>query len=72
MQSENLQSKFDNFNWDNSKIKFKAWCKGETGFPIVDAAMKELWETGYMHNRMRMITASFLVKNLLIDWRWGE
>ena len=72
MQSENLQSKFDNFNWDNSRIKFKAWCKGETGFPIVDAAMKELWETGYMHNRMRMITASFLVKNLLIDWRWGE
>tara|TARA_B100001094_G_scaffold77062_1_gene73434 strand:+ start:1276 stop:2646 length:1371 start_codon:yes stop_codon:yes gene_type:complete len=72
MQFDNLRTKFDKFEWDNSKSKFKAWCRGETGFPIIDAAMKELWETGYMHNRMRMITASFLVKNLLIDWRWGE
>ena len=72
MEYKNLQTKFDNFRWDNSKTKFKAWCKGDTGFPIIDAAMKELWETGYMHNRMRMVTASFLVKNLLIDWKWGE
>ena len=72
MENDNLQEKFNNFKWENDKNKFIAWTKGETGFPIVDAGMKELWETGYMHNRVRMVTASFLVKNLLIDWRMGE
>ena len=72
MENKNLQTKFDKFNWDNSSEKFDAWKKGETGFPIVDAGMKELWQTGYMHNRIRMVVASFLVKNLLIDWRMGE
>jgi len=72
MAKDNLQKKFDNFNWDNNEQNFDAWKKGETGFPIVDAGMKELWQTGYMHNRIRMVVASFLVKNLLIDWRLGE
>tara|TARA_B100001173_G_scaffold239390_1_gene209143 strand:+ start:162 stop:1532 length:1371 start_codon:yes stop_codon:yes gene_type:complete len=72
METDNLQTKFDDFEWQNSTEKFNAWKKGETGYPIVDAAMRELWQTGYMHNRMRMVTASFLVKNLLIDWRLGE
>ncbi|MFA1560468.1 deoxyribodipyrimidine photo-lyase [Aliivibrio fischeri] len=58
--------------WDNNLDNFERWCKGETGFPIVDAAMKQLNTTGWMHNRLRMITASFLVKDLHIDWRWGE
>ena len=72
MQSKNLQSKFDNFEWENSPEKFEAWKKGETGFPIIDAGMKELWQTGYMHNRIRMVVSSFLVKNLSIDWKLGE
>ncbi len=58
--------------WRNNDEEFKRWCDGTTGFPIVDAGMRELNETGFMHNRVRMITASFLVKDLLIDWRWGE
>ncbi len=58
--------------WRNNEIEFEKWCKGETGFPIVDAGMRELNATGFMHNRVRMITASFLVKDLLIDWSWGE
>ncbi len=58
--------------WRNNEKEFEAWCKGETGYPIVDAGMRELNATGFMHNRLRMITASFLVKHLLIDWRWGE
>lgn len=56
----------------NSKAHFAAWCEGRTGFPLVDAAMRQLNETGYMHNRLRMISASFLVKDLHVDWRWGE
>lgn len=64
--------KFDKLKWSYSKQDFNAWCKGQTGFPIVDAGMRELNETGFMHNRVRMITASFLVKDLQIDWRWGE
>ena len=72
MQYKNFQSKFDNFNWSNSKEKFESWKKGQTGFPFIDAGMQELWQTGYMHNRVRMVVASFLVKNLLIDWKWGE
>jgi deoxyribodipyrimidine photo-lyase len=58
--------------WENDPAEFKAWCNGETGYPIVDSAMRQLMETGWMHNRARMIVASFLVKDLLIDWRWGE
>jgi deoxyribodipyrimidine photo-lyase len=58
--------------WDNNANGFAAWCKGKTGYPIVDAAMRQLVESGWMHNRARMITASFLTKDLLIDWRWGE
>ena len=58
--------------WENDEAAFEAWCKGQTGYPIVDAAMRQLWQTGWMHNRARMIVASFLVKDLLVDWRWGE
>ncbi len=68
----NLQSKFDRFQWRQPGPELKAWQKGQTGIPIVDAGMRELWHTGTMHNRVRMIVASFLVKNLLIDWRHGE
>jgi deoxyribodipyrimidine photo-lyase len=58
--------------WENDETSFAAWCAGRTGYPVVDAAMRQLVETGWMHNRARMIVASFLVKDLLIDWRWGE
>ncbi len=58
--------------WRNHEHEFQAWCEGKTGYPIVDAGMRELNTTGYMHNRVRMITASFLTKHLLVDWRWGE
>ena len=68
----NLQAKFDTFPWVNDKNYLNCWQKGQTGYPIVDAGMRELWKTGYMHNRVRMIVGSFLVKNLLIDWRKGE
>ena len=68
----NFNQKFDNFEWDTNKKNFNLWKLGQTGFPIVDAGMRELYETGYMHNRVRMITASFLVKDLLIDWRLGR
>jgi deoxyribodipyrimidine photo-lyase len=60
------------FPWDNNEALFEAWCNGQTGYPIVDAAMRQLNETGWMHNRCRMIVASFLTKDLIIDWRWGE
>jgi len=70
--SQPLITKFQDFPWENNRILFSKWCQGQTGFPIVDAAMHQLNETGYMHNRARMIVASFLTKNLLIDWRWGE
>lgn len=63
---------YDAIRWSNNEAAFTAWCKGQTGYPIVDAGMRELNETGYMHNRVRMIVASFLTKHLLIDWRWGE
>ena len=69
---KNLQNKFDSFPWKQDKIKLEAWKQGKTGFPIVDAGMRELWQTGYIHNRIRMVVGSFLVKNLLIDWRYGE
>jgi deoxyribodipyrimidine photo-lyase len=61
-----------NFPWDNNEYYFKAWCEGRTGYPIVDAAMRQLNETGWMHNRCRMIVASFLTKDLIINWQWGE
>ncbi|XWN35122.1 MAG: deoxyribodipyrimidine photo-lyase [Roseivirga sp.] len=63
---------YDEVAWENDPKLFQAWCEGRTGYPIVDAGMRELNATGYMHNRLRMITASFLTKHLLIDWRWGE
>lgn len=71
LPSKNFQEKFDNFPWGNNKSFLKAWQKGQTGYPIVDAGMRELWQTGFMHNRVRMIVASFLIKNLLVDWRLG-
>lgn len=63
---------YDRIAWINNESQFKAWCVGQTGYPMVDAGMRELNATGYMHNRVRMVTASFLAKHLLIDWRWGE
>ncbi|QHT66618.1 deoxyribodipyrimidine photo-lyase [Rhodocytophaga rosea] len=63
---------YDQIQWRNNEQEYKLWCMGQTGYPIVDAGMRELNATGFMHNRVRMITASFLVKHLLIDWRWGE
>lgn len=70
--TENFKSKYNQIVWRNNEQDFEKWCKGETGFPIVDAGMRQLNKTGYMHNRVRMITAGFLCKHLLIDWRWGE
>ena len=67
-----FRKEYDNIEWRNNEDEFALWCKGQTGYPIVDAGMRELNATGYMHNRVRMITASFLTKHLLIDWRWGE
>lgn len=67
-----FKKEYDNIPWRNNEEEFNAWCEGKTGYPIVDAGMRELNATGFMHNRVRMITASFLVKHLLIDWRWGE
>ncbi|MFC3880381.1 cryptochrome/photolyase family protein [Algoriphagus namhaensis] len=63
---------YDHIPWRHDEVDFKAWCEGKTGYPIVDAGMRELNETGYMHNRVRMVVASFLTKHLLLDWRWGE
>lgn len=70
--SESFKPKYDRIPWRNNEKEFSAWCQGKTGYPIVDAGMRELNNTGFMHNRVRMITASFLTKHLLIDWRWGE
>ncbi len=67
-----FKKKYDFIPWRNDETEFKSWCKGETGYPIVDAGMRELNATGFMHNRVRMVVASFLTKHLLIDWRWGE
>ena len=66
------REQFKNFPWENNPEHFQAWCKGQTGYPIVDAAMRQLNQTGWMHNRCRMIVASFLTKDLITDWRWGE
>jgi deoxyribodipyrimidine photo-lyase len=67
-----FKPQYDAIKWRNDEQQFLSWCKGETGYPIVDAGMRELNETGFMHNRVRMIVASFLTKHLLIDWRLGE
>ena len=65
-------SQYDSLVWDNDQVQFQRWCEGTTGFPVVDAGMRELNRTGFMHNRVRMIVASFLIKDLHISWRWGE
>ncbi|TWR24523.1 deoxyribodipyrimidine photo-lyase [Mucilaginibacter achroorhodeus] len=67
-----FRPEYDRIRWENDEKQFKAWCEGKTGYPLVDAGMRQLNATGYMHNRVRMVTASFLSKDLLIDWRWGE
>ncbi len=67
-----FRPQYDRIAWINDETQFKKWCEGRTGYPMVDAGMRELNETGYMHNRVRMVVASFLTKHLLIDWRWGE
>jgi deoxyribodipyrimidine photo-lyase len=69
---EAFRRQYDKIEWRNNEEEFKKWCEGKTGYPIVDAGMRQLNETGFMHNRVRMITSSFLIKHLLIDWRWGE
>lgn len=68
----NFRTKYDNVEWMNNEIEFERWCNGMTGYPLVDAGIRQLNETGYMHNRVRMITSGFLCKHLLINWRWGE
>jgi deoxyribodipyrimidine photo-lyase len=67
-----FKPQYERVPWRNKEEEFEKWSRGETGFPIVDAGMRELNATGFMHNRVRMIVSSFLVKDLLIDWRWGE
>jgi deoxyribodipyrimidine photo-lyase len=67
-----FKHEYENIEWRNNEEEFECWCEGKTGYPIVDAGMRELNQTGFMHNRVRMIVASFLSKHLLIDWRWGE
>ncbi|WP_372652223.1 deoxyribodipyrimidine photo-lyase [Halobacteriovorax sp.] len=72
VQNAPFREKYEGIEWRNNKKEFKLWCEGRTGFPLVDAGMRELNATGHMHNRVRMVVASFLIKDLLIDWRWGE
>ena len=72
VENHNFKKKFEDFPWRNNESEFRLWCEGNTGYPLVDAGMRQLNQTGYMHNRIRMITAGFLTKHLLIDWRWGE
>ena len=69
---KSFKSKYDNIEWRNNEDEFKLWCEGKTGYPLVDAGMRQLNETGFMHNRVRMLVGSFLCKHLLNDWRWGE
>ncbi len=71
-EGRTFKPEYEFIEWRNNEEEFQKWCEGQTGYPIVDAGMRELNETGFMHNRVRMITASFLSKHLLIDWRWGE
>jgi deoxyribodipyrimidine photo-lyase len=70
--NHSFKEKYEAITWRNNEVEFKKWCDGNTGYPFVDAGMRELNATGFMHNRVRMITAGFLCKHLLIDWRWGE
>lgn len=70
--NKSFKEKYDWIQWNNNEADFKNWCEGKTGYPMVDAGMRELNATGHMHNRVRMVVASFLCKHLLIDWRWGE
>ena len=70
--TKNFRPKYDGIQWINNKEDYDNWCQGKTGYPLVDAGMRQLNETGYMHNRVRMVTAGFLCKHLLIDWRYGE
>ena len=69
---KSFKAKYDRIEWRNNEAEFLKWCNGETGYPLVDAGMRQLNETGFMHNRIRMLVGSFLCKHLLIDWRWGE
>lgn len=71
-KDEAFKSKYDRIEWRNNEDEFKKWCDGKTGYPLVDAGMRQLNKTGFMHNRVRMLVGSFLCKHLLIDWRWGE
>ena len=71
-KTQSFRPKYDEIKWENNEVLFKKWCEGKTGYPMVDAGMRELNATGHMHNRVRMVVASFLCKHLLIDWRWGE
>lgn len=72
LPTDNLKPEFDAYPWSTNEAHLKAWQKGETGYPMVDAGMRELWQTGFMHNRVRMLTASFLIKHLRLDWRLGQ
>ena len=72
LPERNYKESFDAFPWDDNEANFRKWCRGQTGYPIVDAGMRELWTTGFMHNRVRMVAASFLIKHLLIPWQKGE
>ena len=69
---KSFKAKYDRIDWRNNEAEFLKWCNGQTGYPLVDAGMRQLNETGFMHNRIRMLVGSFLCKHLLIDWRWGE
>lgn len=71
-KDQSFKVQYDRIPWRNNEDEFKKWCAGETGYPLVDAGMKQLNQTGFMHNRVRMLVGSFLCKHLLIDWRWGE
>ena len=72
LASENYKPDFDKFQWNSDEVKVEAWRHGQTGYPFVDAGMRELWQTGWQHNRVRMVCASFLIKHLMTDWRVGE
>ena len=72
VQNSAFKTQYERIEWLNDEKSFNLWCEGKTGYPLVDAGMRELNQTGFMHNRVRMITASFLTKHLLIEWRWGE
>ena len=71
-KDSSFKPKYDRIEWRNNEVEFKSWCEGKTGYPLVDAGMRQLNQTGFMHNRVRMLVGSFLCKHLLIDWRWGE